>query len=142
MNNLSSFLKENAIKIENIKYVTSKRFIDKDGKPIEWELQAITTEEDEEIKGACTKRVPIAGKKYQYVNETDYPLYMGKLAARCIVYPNLNNAELQNSYGAMGADALLKRMLTAGEYTDLLSKVQEINGFDIQFEDKVKEAKN
>ena len=67
---------------------------------------------------------------------------MGKLAARCTVYPNLNDASLQDSYGVMGADALLKKMLTAGEYAEYLMKIQEINGFDVSFEDKVEEAKN
>lgn len=48
------------------------------------------------------------GKRNQYVPETDYNAYLGKLDARCTVFPNLDDAELQNSYGVMGADALLK----------------------------------
>lgn len=142
MNNLTAFLKENAIKVENIKYVASKRYVDGNGKPIEWEIQGVTSDEDEAIRKACTKKVPVTGKKYQYTTETDYQAYVGKLAARCTVYPNLNDASLQDSYGVMGADALLKKMLTAGEYAEYLMKIQEINGFDVSFEDKVQEAKN
>jgi hypothetical protein len=33
-------------------------------------------------------------------------------------------------------------MLKPGEYADLLAKVQEINGFNESFEDKVEQAKN
>ena len=33
-------------------------------------------------------------------------------------------------------------MLTAGEYAEYLAKIQEVNGFDVSFEDKVEEAKN
>ncbi len=142
MGSLSAFLSQNALKDENIKYVASKRFLDENGKPIEWELCCITSEEDEAIRKACTKRVPIPGKKNQYTQEIDYNLYLGKLAARCTVFPNLNDKELQDSYGVMGADALLKKMLKPGEYADYLQKVQEVNGFEVTFEDAVDEAKN
>ena len=54
----------------------------------------------------------------------------------------MNDAELQNSYGVMGADALLKKMLKPGEYAAYLEKVQEINGFNETFDEKVEEAKN
>jgi hypothetical protein len=142
MSNLSGFLAQNALKVENIKYVVSKRFRDEKGRPIPWEIRCITSTEDEELRKACTKRVPIPGKRNQFTLETDYNLYLGKLAARCTAYPNLDDAELQNSYGVMGADALLKTMLTPGEYADYLTKIQEVNGFEITFEDAVDEAKN
>lgn len=142
MSNLSAFLLENAIKVDNIKYAVSKRFLDKNKKPIEWEIRCVTSSEDEEIRKECTKRVPIPGKRNQYTLDTDYNLYLGKLASKCTVYPNLNDAELQNSYGVMGADVLLKTMLTAGEYADYLTKIQEVNGFDVSFEEKVDEVKN
>ena len=142
MGNLSGFLAQNALKVENVKYVVSKRFLDENGQPIPWEIRCITSTEDEALRKACTKRVPIPGKRNQYTQETDYNLYLGKLAARCTAFPNLDDAELQNSYGVMGADALLKTMLTPGEYADYLTKVQEVNGFEVTFEDAVDEAKN
>lgn len=141
-NNLTAFLAENAIKVQNIKFVASKRFIDENKKPIEWEIRCLTSKEDEEIRKECTKRVQVPGKRGQYTLDTDYNMYIGKLASRCTVYPNLNSVELQNSYKVMGDDVLLKTMLTAGEYADYMNKVQEVNGFDISFDDKVEEAKN
>ncbi len=142
MGNLSAFLAQNALKVENVKYVVSKRFVDENGEPIPWEIRCITSTEDEAIRKACTKRVPIPGKRNQFTQEIDYNLYLGKLAAACTVFPNLNDVELQNSYGVMGADALLKTMLTPGEYADYLTKIQEVNGFEVTFEDAVEEAKN
>ncbi len=142
MNNLSAFLKQNALENENVKFVASKRFVDESGKPVEWEICGITSEEDEDIRKACTRKVQIPGKKGQFTPETDYNAYLGKLAARCTVYPNLNNAELQNSYGCMGADSLLKTMLKPGEYAEYLAKIQEVNGFDVTMEELVDEAKN
>ncbi|MDP4153679.1 MAG: phage portal protein [Bacillota bacterium] len=142
MSNLSAFLAKNALRVDNIKFVASKRFVGEDGKPIEWEISCITSTDDEALRKACTKRVQIPGKRNQYTQDTDFNLYLGKLAAKCTVYPNLDDAELQNSYGVMGSDVLLKTMLTPGEYTDYLTKIQEVNGFDSAMEDEVEEAKN
>lgn len=142
MGDLSCFLAQNAIKVENVKYVASRRFLDKDKKPMEWEIEAITSTEDEGLRKACTKRVPVVGKKGQHTLETDYNLYLGKLAARCTAFPNLNDQELQDSYHVMGADALLKAMLTSGEYANYLEKVQEVNGFDAPMDEVVEDAKN
>lgn len=142
MSNLSAFLSQNAVKDENIKYVASKRFIDEEGNPMQWEICCITSEEDELIRKACTRKVQVPGKRNQFTQETDYNKYLGKLAARCTVFPNLSDAELQNSYGVMGDDVLLKKMLKPGEYADYLAKVQEVNGFDATMEELVDEAKN
>lgn len=163
--NLSAFLAQNALPVESVKYVLSPRFLsdtpeldgqgkpivtgkDKDGqpvykmKPMEWEIKAISGTEDEAIRKECAKRVPIPGRKGQYQKETDLDLYLGKLAVACTVFPNLNDAALQDSYHVMGADALLKAMLTNGEYSAYLAKVQEICGFDIPFQQEVDQAKN
>lgn len=142
MGDLSCFLAQNAVKAENEKFAASRRFLDKNNKPVEWEIQAITSTEDEALRKECTKRVPVVGKKGQHTQETDYNKYLGKLAARCTVFPNLNAQELQDSYHVMGADALLKAMLTAGEYAGYLEKVQQVNGFDATLEELEEEAKN
>lgn len=139
---LSAFLAENAVPVENIKFVASKRFLGEDGNPIPWEIKTITGTEDETLRKSCAKRVPVPGKKNQYQKETDYDLYLGKLAVACTVFPNLNDKELQDSYKVMGADALLKTMLTPGEYADYLTKVQEVCGFETTLQDEVDEAKN
>lgn len=146
--NLSAFLAENAIAVENVKFAPSKRFLsdelDEKGKkkPMEWEIKTITGTEDEALRKACAKRVPIPGKKNQYQKETDYDMYLGKLAVACTVFPDLNNKELQDSYHVYGAEALLKTMLTPGEYADYVQKVQEVCGFDTTLQDEVDEAKN
>lgn len=142
MGSLNGFLKQNAVQKVNEKLIVSERFLDENSKPMEWEVCTITSEEDERLRKDCTKRVPIPGKKNQYTAETDYNLYLGKLAAKCTVFPNLNDKELQDSYGTMGSDAVLKVMLTPGEYAEYLSQVQRINDFDITMEEAVDEAKN
>ena len=139
---LSAFLAENALPVEHIKFPVSPRFRDKDKKPIEWEIKTITGTEDEALRKACAKRVPVPGKRNQYQKETDYDMYLGKLAVACTVFPNLNDKELQDSYKAMGAEALLKAMLPPGEYAAYVEKVQEVCGFSTPIQDEVDEAKN
>ena len=142
MGGLSGFLKQNAVKVENEKTAVSNRFLGADKKPIQWEIRCITPAEDEEIRRECLRRAPVPGKKGQFVAEVDADLYMGKLAAKCTVFPDLNDKDLQDSYGVMGADSLLKAMLTPGEYAGYLNKVQALNGFDVSMDEMVEQAKN
>ena len=138
---LKSFLKQNVIQSENVKYAASDRFLDDKNKPIEWEIRAITSKEDEELRKTATRKIS-TGKRGQFSQEIDTNKYIGLLAAACTVVPNLNDASLQDSYGVMSADELLKAMLLPGEYTDYLAKVQEICGFDKSVQDLVDDAKN
>lgn len=139
---LSAFLAENALPIAHIRVAVSPRFLDERQNPMEWEIKTITGAEDEAIRKTCAKRAPIPGKKNQYQKEIDYDLYLGKLAAACTVFPNLNDKDLQDSYHVMGAEELLKTMLTPGEYAEYIGKIQEVCGFDATIQDEVDEAKN
>lgn len=139
--NFAVFMAGNVKNDEIVKYVASKRFV-ADGKPVEWEIKAIDSDKDELIRKDCTKKVPVPGKRGQYTPETDTDKYIGKMCVACTVYPDLNNAELQDSYGVKTPDALLKKMLKPGEYTEYKAKVMEVNGYDMSMEELVEEAKN
>jgi len=142
MSTLSAFLAENALTAENVKLPVSPRFLDENGKPMLWEVKVVSAAEDEELRRDSLERVPVPGRKNQYQRETDYNKYLGKLAVACTVFPNLNSAELQDSYHVKKSEDLLKAMLTAGEYAEYLAKIQEICGFDTTLQDEVDEAKN
>lgn len=137
-----SFLKQNAIQPESVKFAVSKRFVDGKGNPLEWEICPVTSKQDERIRKDCTREVPIPGKRGQKDLKVDTDAYLLKLCTSCIISPNLNEVELQDSYGAKDAGELLQSMLLAGEYTDLKNKVVEVNGFDVGFEELEEEAKN
>ena len=141
MSNFAVFMAGASKKDETVKFVASKRFEVK-GKPVEWEIKPIDADKDEAIRKECTKKVPIAGKRGQYNQETDTDKYLAKMCVACTVYPNLNDAELQSAYGVMSGEALLKKMLRAGEYTEYKAKVMEVNGYDMSMEELVDEAKN
>jgi hypothetical protein len=140
MSDFAVFMAGNSTE-ETVKYVASKRFAIK-GKPVEWEIKAIDSDRDEAIRKECTKKVPVAGKRGQYNQETDTDKYLAKMCVACTVYPNLNDKELQTSYGVMSGEALLKKMLKPGEYTEYKAKVMEVNGYDMSMEELVDEAKN
>ena len=141
MADFSVFMAGNAVKNETVKFIASKRFKAK-GKPVEWEIKSIDSDLEEALRKESTKRVPIAGKRGQYNMETDSDKFMGKLCVACTVYPDLNNTELQDSYGVKSGEALLKKMLLPGEYTEYKAKVMEVNGYDLSMEELVDEAKN
>lgn len=146
MSNFEMFMTTSVDNEEIIEYVASKRFKDAEGNPTPWQLKAIDADLDEAIKKECTKRVPVVGvngrKTGQYTQETDTDKYIGKLCVACTVYPNLNDSTLQDFYKVKTGDALLKKMLKAGEYTEFKAKIMEINGYDMSMDELVDEAKN
>lgn len=142
MNNLKAFLSESAIQKENIKVVVSERFVDENKKPIPWEIKAIEQEEFDAISKRCKKRRPALNNPSQTVIETDVNKLVEELVSACVVYPNLNDEELQKSYDAIGDIATVKKMLTPGEFTKLSQAIQQSLGFDTGMEDNIEKAKN
>lgn len=140
MGNLSCFLAGNVEKRENRKIVISDRFRDKKG-PLEWELRSISAAEDEAIRKTCTKNMPVTGKKGQYTQAFDANAYLAKLAVAAVVFPDLNDAELQNSYGVMGAEQLIKTMLYKDEFDRLADALMDAADME-DINDLVEEAKN
>lgn len=141
MEALSCFLAENAEKRENRKVPVSNRFRDKDGCPIQWEIRSISAAEDKQIRKACIRQSPVTGKKSQYTQTFDANAYLAKLAASAVVYPDLNNAGLQNSYGVMGAEQLVETMLYKDEFDRLADAL--VDAADMEnINELVDEAKN
>ncbi len=139
---LSAFFAQNAKKIDNVMFAASPRFTDPDtGKPMEWEICCITAKENAAIRKSCMRQIPVPGRKGQFTQDFDAHAYLAKVSVRCTVFPNLDDAELQNSYGVMGAEQLITTMLSAGEFEDYSTKVLEVNGFQTG-EEMVEEAKN
>jgi len=137
---LSVFFMENAQAMAQEEITVSERFRDGAGEPARFLLRAVTEAENTDIRRACRKKVK--GKNGVFSTETDADLYLSKLAAACVVRPDLKDAALQRSWGVLGDDALLRRMLSAGEFAYLLSKVQEICGFDLTLDEMKDELKN
>lgn len=143
MGNLSLFLKKNKRIRENTKYAATKSLCDENGKPLEWEVKALTTTESEEIRTQCTTEVQVPGKPGMYRPKVDSKLYVAKLIASSVVLPDLYNKELQDSYGVKTPEDLLKQMVDdPSEYNAFAEFVQNYTGLNESLEDKVQEAKN
>lgn len=141
MSTLSAFMSPNVEQIENHRFAASPRFKGEDGKPMEWEICCISADEYARIRNSCVKQVPVPGKKGQYTQQMDTFAFQAKVCARCTVFPDLTNAELQNSWGAAKPEELLVKMLIGGEFEDYATEVFQINGFKAM-DELVDEAKN
>lgn len=80
-----------------------------------WRIRPMSQRENEDIWRRCGE---------------DEKRYEGAVLAESVVFPDLRDAKLQNSYGVAGAERLLGRLLLAGEYDRLRMAVEEINGGD------------
>ena len=142
MSSLSLFFKKNKKQKENVKYAATKSLCDESGKPLEWTLRALTTAENDEIRDSCTIDVPITGKPNQFRPKLNTSKYLAKLISKTVVEPNLYDKELQDSYGVMTPEELIKEMIDdPGEYSALLQFVQKLNGFT-DINSNIEEAKN
>lgn len=131
MSDLSMFLKANKIKKENFKFAPTKSLRDKDGNPLEFEFRHLTSSQDRLIRESCT-----LGGRF------NSSLYTRRMLAACVVYPDLLNAQLQDSYGAYTPEDLLEELIDdATEYMNFSIKMQKELGFE-SLGEAVEEAKN
>ncbi|MBG9788495.1 phage tail assembly chaperone [Brevibacillus laterosporus] len=140
MSDLSMFFAENVNMNVTEEVFVSDRFKDVEGKPVKWKVKAISEEENQEVRKRATVRKKI--KKNQYAPEFDNELYNMELIAKSVIYPDLSNAELQKSYGVIGAEALIRKMLLPGEFGTLLKEVIAVNGYDQEVDEMAEEIKN
>lgn len=143
MGNLSLFLKKNKKVKVTTHYAATKSLCDENNNPLEWEIKALSTTESEDIRDACTTEIPVKGKPGMFRPKVDTKAYIAKLIASSVVFPDLYNTELQDSYGVKTPEALLKEMVDdPAEYNALAEFIQNFNGLDETMADKVEAAKN
>lgn len=133
---LTAFFKENVKNpFEEVEFVVSERF-QEEGKPIPWKLRAMSP--DKGLAGTDKALVVSVDGKSDF----KISAYYKSVVIASVVYPNLYDKELQDSYGVLSPEALLDAMLSSKEFNQLLKKCQEINGLDKSFEDKKAQVKN
>lgn len=110
------FYKENCVQKDNIYITISPRFLGTNGQAMQWEIRPLTQMQNEEILKACG-----------FPNYSDEKKqYEELLLAESVVFPDLHDMQLQNSYGVIGSGKILSVMLTPGEYEYLKKVVQEL----------------
>ena len=136
-------MKQNKIKKENTTFAPTKSLLDENGEPIKFIIKPLTTKENEDIREACTVDIPVTGKPNIFRPKLNTSKYLAKMLCSCIIEPDLFDKELQDSYGVMTPEDLIKEMIDdPGEYQDFVVFVQNFNGFNVSLEDKVDNAKN
>ncbi len=135
MNTFDLFLKENRKERQCYYAEVCKDIKDEKGNIVKWKFTPLTTREEEEIREEVTETVNGNLK----LNMTKY---IEKLITASVIYPNLYDATLQDSYNCKTPESLLKAIVNIpGEYSDLARLVQEKNGFNSLRED-IEKAKN
>ncbi len=143
MSTFNKFMKQNKIKKDNTTYKATKSLLGEDGEALDWVIKPLTTKENEVLLESCTIEVQVKGKPNMFRQKTDSQKYLSKLICASIVEPNLYDKDLQDSYGVMTPEDLIKEMIDSpAEYNDLANFIQEFSGFDTTLDDKVNEAKN
>ena len=136
-------MKQNKIKKENTTFAPTKSLLDENGEPIKFIIKPLTTKENEDIREACTVDIPVTGKPNIFRPKLNTSKYLAKMLCSCIIEPDLFDKELQDSYGVMTPEDLIKEMIDdPGEYQDFVTFIQNFNGFNVSLEDKVDNAKN
>ena len=144
MSNISVFLKKNKKERKNTFFPATKSFIDpKTNEPVLWEIKPITTTEDERIREECTREIQVTGKPNLFRNKINTSKYIAELLCASVVFPDLQNAELQDDYGVKTPTELLKKILDdPTEYAELMQHVQNSSGLDLTIDEEIEEVKN
>jgi hypothetical protein len=138
MSELSLFLKENKVRRENAFFPATASLVDSDGQPLNWEVRAVSTREDEAIREECTVYDSANGRF-----RLDAGRYMAKIAAAAVVEPNLYNAALQNSYDVATPEELIREMIdNPKEYQAFVKFVQGYGDGAVSMSERIEQAKN
>lgn len=148
MSELSVFFKQNKPVKANEFFPASADFKDENGEIIKWELRHLTSKDLSTIRSRCME-IKGNGKQVKF----DGDLYNRLIVASAVVFPNLRNAELADSYMGQFApedrtpENLICLMIdNDGEFQNLVRKVNEMNGLNKHAEEnaetRIEMAKN
>ncbi len=143
MSDLSRFLKKNKKLKENVQYAVTKSLTDEKGQPLLWEIRPLTSKETNRLTDECTFQEQVPGKSNVFRNKINSTKLLQKMMVASVVFPNLNDKDLQDSYGVMTPEELITEMVDdPGEYNNFGKYLNELNGFNEGINEKVEEAKN
>ncbi|MBQ6020601.1 MAG: hypothetical protein IJL26_10550 [Clostridia bacterium] len=139
MSGFERFMKSNKQPRLNVFYCATDSLRDEKGEPLKWEIKPLTTREAEEIRMDCTGSVRTE-TGMQTVLSGDF---VPRLCAAAVVYPDLKDAALQDSYGVFTPQDLLLELLDSpGDFNALADFVRRQSGLDVSVSRLAEEAKN
>ncbi len=143
MSNFNKFMKQNKVKKENTTFPATKSLKDENGEPLLWVIKPVSTKENDIIVDDCTIEVPMKNNPNRFIPKIKQSKYVAKLVCAAVVEPNLNDKALQDSYGVMTPEELVKEMIDDPmEFDEFAKFIQSYNGLQKPLSEKVEEAKN
>ena len=136
MSNLSAFLKPAYLREEK-EIVISKRFLDEQGNPAPFKIRSVSQEENEQITRASKRQRKVNGMVQEYLDSIEYGR---RLVVTGTVMPDFRAKEMCETYGTLDPMQVPGKMLTAGEFSALMTAISELSGFDAEAPED--EAKN
>jgi len=136
-------MKANKVEKKNEMYAPTDSLMDKNGEALKWEFRHIGSKENEAMRDSCTVEVQVTGKPNLFRPKLNTSMYLSKMIVASTVFPDLYDAELQDSYGVKTPEELLYALVdNPGEYSELCAWIQRFQGFAKTLDEKVEEAKN
>lgn len=132
MTELQMFLMENPV--DNI---TNKIKLGGRLKDFEFEIKPMTNNDMSKYQKLCVKNTQNAKKK-----EFDIQKFNELVVINNVISPNFKDPEWMKSAGVLTPEALLNKVLLAGEISELSEKVSELSGFGDNTEELEEEIKN
>lgn len=137
MSTLQEFLNSNPIDNLEEEVAISDRFKDAEGNLMKFKIRVMTSRELGEYRKKALK-IGKRGKSY----EVDSQVLTNSIVVNHTVVPDFRDAESIKKMGVMTPEDYMHRVLLPGEIDDLALKIQELSGFNKDFEELVDEAKN
>lgn len=138
---MSFFMAGKAEKLPETEEIITKRYKDEKGNPIPFKFRAIPVDKVEEYRDLYTREIRKHG---QVIDEKfDSDKFKARLGVESTVYPDFKDKALRDSYHEQDPIKVAKAILSVpGEYARWLEVVQNVNGFDEDFDEDVEDAKN
>lgn len=135
---IKAFLLAPAINEEK-EVIVSDRCRDANGNIAPFKIRRIDQETNDKLRLKATIKEIKNGHMYERFNDTKYG---DLLVQACVVEPDFSNTQMCEHYGTVDPLVVPRRMLLPGEYTKLLSEINEFNGFGSLDSDLQEASKN
>ena len=143
MSRFSQFMRDKKITQPNVRYAPTASLLDENGKPLEWEFRRLSSAQNAKLRDECLVSEPNPKNPKAFIQTLKTAKYFGKMTVASVVFPDLYDSELQDSYGVNTPEKLLYALVdNPGEYDRLIQFIQQLNGMDATLGDRIDEAKN
>lgn len=140
MSKLAAFLTENQdINERTHEVVISERFKISETEVLKFKIKPMTSDEFGKFQKASTKIIQVGRKRETSFDTGKYNLDVIK--EHCLE-PNFKDATFIKSLGVQTPDQAIKKVLLAGEITELANQITALSGFDVDINEEIQEAKN